>query len=377
MRIALDGHAIHRQLDGVSRYTFNLADALAKTVLTQDELFVLHEADAGSGQVRIEALAQHPNVMLRMTPGLSSATSQMALATALRAIDADVYHSPYRVFSVLTPIPTVITIHELGMLQRGTGRGWTGRLSQFTRRTQLRITRRADAVICVSNFLRDEFLRAVDVPPERVHVVYNGVDHSRFHPRYRPEARQRAARLLGIEPPYVLALASNEPRKNLRSLIQAYATLPEEVPRLVLAGAGDWGQGEIYEMVEEAGIAHRVRFTGYVPEAVLPDLYAGSRCFVFPSLYEGFGLPALEAMACGAPVVASNRSAIPEVTGEAALLVDANNVAALAEGIYRVLSDKPYRDTLRARATGQAATFSWERCARETRRVYEAVVDAQ
>ncbi|MCB9128857.1 MAG: glycosyltransferase family 4 protein [Ardenticatenales bacterium] len=375
MRIAFDGHVIHRQVDGVSRYTFHLIEALASTVLTQDELFVLHEAQVGSDLLRIEELAHHPNVMLRTTAGLGSATGQVALANALRAINADLYHSPYRLFSMLTSVPTIVTIHELAMLSDRDGRRWTGRLSQFSQRTQLRVTRRANAVICVSQHLREEFLAAVEMPPDHVHVVYNGVDHSRFHPRYRPEARQRAARLLGIEPPYILALASSEPRKNISTLIHAYAKLPaDDVPRLVLAGAAGWGKGPLYDLVREAGIADRVRFTGYVPEAVLPDLYAGARCFVFPSLYEGFGLPVLEAMACSAPVVASNRSAIPEVAGDGALLVDGGNVVALAEGIYRVVSDKAFRDGLRGKATAQAATFSWERCARETRRIYESVL---
>ncbi|MGH2543804.1 MAG: glycosyltransferase family 4 protein [Ardenticatenaceae bacterium] len=378
MRIALDGNLIQEELNGVSRYTFNLASALATTVLAQDELFLLYEPGEPRGSYRIEDLVQHERVMLRPAAGLSKATGQVALANALRAIGADVYHSPYRLFSVLTNVPTVITIHELALLHGDDRRSrWTGRLSQFTQQAQLTVTRRADAIICVSEFLRQEYLKVVDVAPARVHVVYNGVDHSRFHPRYRPEARQRAARLLGIEPPYVLALASAEPRKNLRTLIQAYARLPEDMPRLVLAGAGNWGQGPIYEMVREAGIEQRVRFTGYVPEAVLPDLYGGARCFVFPSLYEGFGLPVLEALACGAPVVASDRTSIPEVTGDAAILVDPTNVAALAEGMHRVLANKALRDALRAKAPGQAARFSWQRTARETRRVYEAVLEKE
>jgi glycosyltransferase involved in cell wall biosynthesis len=376
MRIALDGTVIQEGLDGVARYTFNLANALASTVLAQDELFVLYEPGEARGQFRIEDLAAHPSLMLRPAQGLSKATGQVGLANSLRAIEADVYHSPYRLFTVLTNVPTVITIHELSMLHAEGQRqsNWLGRLAQFTRSAQLSVVRRADAIICVSEFVRAELLDAIEIPPDKVHVVYNGVDHSRFHPRYRPEARQRAARLLGIEPPYVLTLATAEPRKNLRTLLHAYALLPEATPRLVLAGAGNWGHGPIYEMVKEAGIERRVRFTGYVPEAVLPDLYAGARCFVFPSLYEGFGLPVLEALACGAPVVTSDRTALPEVAGDAAFLVDPTNVAALAEAMNRVLDSKETRDTLRAKAPGQAARFSWERAARETRRVYESVL---
>jgi glycosyltransferase involved in cell wall biosynthesis len=377
MRIAVDVNVIQDRPDGVRRYAVNLVNALASTVLAQDELFLLYDPSAGGDQQHLEALASHPGVVIRNVGGLTRATDHLALANALRAVDAEIYHSPYRLFTVLTNVPTVITIHDLSMLYREDekpGR-WIGKLSQFTQHAQLSITRRADAIICVSDWLRQQFLSAVDVSPSKVHVVCHGVDHSRFHPRYRPEARQRAARILGIEPPYVLTLATDEPRKNLKALLQAYARLPQDTPRLVLANAGSWGQGPIYEMVREAGIEERVRFTGYVPEAVLPDLYAGARCFVFPSIYEGFGLSILEAMACGAPVVAGNRSAIPEIAGDAAILVDTTNVAELAEGMNRVLSSKETRDRLRARAPGQAARYSWERTARETRQVYETVLE--
>lgn len=373
MKIALDGTVMQERLEGVSRYVFNLAQALATTVLAQDELCVLYEPGETHGQYRIEELAAQPRIQLRPAAGLSNPAGQVTLANALRAVGAEVYHSPYRLFSVLTNVPTVITIHELSMLHAEGQRraNWIGRLSQFTMQAQLSIVRRADAIICVSESLRHELLAAVEVDPAKVHVVYNGVDHHLFHPRYRPEARQRAASILGIEPPYVLALASDEPRKNLRTLLHAYAKLPPETPRLVLAGAGSWGKGPIYEMVKEAGIEKRVRFTGYVPEATLPELYAGARCFVFPSLYEGFGLPVLEAMACGAPVIAGNRTSLPEVAGDAALLVDPTNVAAMAEAMNRILHDKAARDALRAKAPGQAAKFSWQRTAVKTREVYE------
>lgn len=376
MRIAIDGHVIQARQDGVSRYTFDLTTALATTIAAQDELYVLYEPENTAGSQRVEELALHTRVRLRPMPGLSRAASQIRLAGMLKSWGAEVYHSPYRLFGGFTGIPTVVTIHELGLLDETEAGGWTGRLSQFTKQAQLTVLRRADAIICVSESLRRELLRAIEIPSTKVHVVYNGVDHSRFHPRYRLEARERAAHLLGIEPPYALALATDEPRKNLATLLQAYARLPEGVPKLVLAGAGKWGRGPIYQMVKAAGVEGRVRFTGYIPEAILPDVYAGARCFIFPSLYEGFGLPLLEAMACGAPVLTANRAALAEVAGEGALLVDPTNVAALAEGLNRILTDKPFRDVLRGKAVGQAAQFSWQRTARKTREIYAKVIAA-
>ncbi len=373
MRIAIDGSVIQENLYGVSRYAYNLTEALAKTVLADDEIFVLYNPNEPTGQHQLEDLASLPQVALR--PAQGGVRGPWSLTSQLRQLDVDVFHSPYYLSRLLTNVPSVITIHDLSTFQPDLGQGVLGRLSQFTAQAELTLLRRAAAVICVSQSVKQDLLRIADIPEERVHVVYNGVDHRRFHPRYRPEARQRAALMLGIEPPYVLALASPEPRKNIRRLLEAYARLPRQnLPRLVLAGAADWGHGPIYAAVQELGLEPYVRFTGYVPEAVLPDLYSGARLFVFPSLYEGFGLPVLEALACATPVVAGNRGGIPEIAGQAAILVDPYDVDALAQAMLRVLQDKPLRDELRLRGPGQAALFSWERTARETRDVYETVV---
>lgn len=372
MRIAIDGSVIQENLYGVSRYAYNLTEALAKTVLADDEIFVLYNPNEPTGQHQLEDLAALPQVALR--PAQGGVRGPWSLVSQLRQLDVDVFHTPYYLSRLLTNVPSVITIHDLSTFQPDLGQGFLGRLSQFTAQAELTLLRRAAAVICVSQSVKQDLLRITDIPEDRVHVVYNGVDHRRFHPRYRPEARQRAALMLGIEPPYVLALASPEPRKNIRRLLEAYARLPrQDLPRLVLAGAADWGHGPIYATVQELGLEPYVRFTGYVPEAVLPDLYGGARLFVFPSLYEGFGLPVLEALACATPVVASNRGGIPEIAGQAAILVDPYDVDALADAMLRVLQDKQLRDELRLRGPGQAALFSWERTARETRNVYEAV----
>lgn len=375
MHLALDGTVIQERRGGPSRYAYYLAARLADTVLTEDRLTIFYEPDAPQGAAGVDALATRPNVQLHPLPGIRRANVEVALATALRSTGADIYHSPYRLPALLPNTPTVLTLHELSMLHRDPdGTSWSGRFSQFTRQAQLgALVRQADAVICVSQWLRDQFLKAVDYPAAQVHVVHNGVDHSRFHPRYRPIARKRAGRLLGIQPPYLLALASDERRKNSHTLLRAYAQLPTDAPTLVLAGVTA-SASPLAEQARTLGIAHRVRFAGYVPEASLPDLYAGTRCFIYPSLHEGFGLPILEAMACGAPVVASNRSAIPEVAGDAALLVDCANVATLAEAMYRVVTNKEFRDDLRARGLGRAGQFSWERTAGKTREVYATLL---
>ncbi|GAP63503.1 hypothetical protein ARMA_1926 [Ardenticatena maritima] len=376
MRIAIDGTPI-QQTDppGVSRYTYNLVEALAKTVLTDDELVVFYDPGKATGQQRIEDLTELPQVMLRPISGTGGVRGAFSALNTLRQLEVDVFHSPYALSHLLTNVPSVITIHELSEFEPTLRKGMRGRLSQLTLSAEMNLLRRAGAVICVSHAVRHRLLDNVDLDPDKVHVVYNGVDHRRFHPRYRPEARKRAALMLGIEPPYVLALASPDPRKNTAGVLRAYARLPREgLPKLVLAGAGEWGRSPLYKLVEELHLEEMVRFTGYVPDAILPDLYSGARLFVFPSLYEGFGLPVLEALACAAPVITSNRGGIPEVAGDAAVLVDPDDLDALAAAMEKALTDKAWRDELRLRGPGQAARFSWERTARETRDVYATLV---
>ena len=186
-----------------------------------------------------------------------------------------------------------------------------------------------------------------------------------------------------IRSPYCLFVGNLEPRKNLARLIEAFALMATRAPaggtapQLVLAGTRAWLYSGILSAVAARGVADRVVFTGYVPPGDLPALYAGAACFVFPSVYEGFGLPVLEAMAAGAPVVASRVGAIPEVAGDAALLVDAAQPAALAEAIEAVLADAGLRARLVERGRARARLFSWEATARRTLAVYEAVAYAR
>jgi glycosyltransferase involved in cell wall biosynthesis len=187
-------------------------------------------------------------------------------------------------------------------------------------------------------------------------------------------------RRYGIRRPYCLFVGNLEPRKNLPRLIEAFGLLrrhglaPADLPQLVLAGTRGWLSSGIFRAAAGQGLeAPDIVFTGYVPPADLPALYAGAACFVFPSLYEGFGLPVLEAMACGTPVVASTASSLPEVAGDAALLVDPHDVEGLAGALRRLWGDAELRADLRERGLQRATLYSWERTARLTLDVYERV----
>jgi alpha-1,3-rhamnosyl/mannosyltransferase len=238
-----------------------------------------------------------------------------------------------------------------------------------------RSLRRADALITDSEAVRQELIADFSVPPERVTAIHLGVDAT-FHPRTANELRPTLSRH-GLQPDgYLLSVATIEPRKKLDRLIAAYGELPETLRRrypLVLTGAPGWLDGPIRAAIERGRSAGWLRFLGYVPEAELPLVYAGARALAMISVYEGFGLPVLEAMASGVPVLTSNLSCLPEVAGGAALLVDPDDVGAVSRMVERVLTDDVWRG--QARATGQrrAALLTWERCALQTTTVFAAV----
>ena len=285
--------------------------------------------------------------------------------------------------------PSVVTIHDLGYLAFPQAHTARRRLElHLTTRWSLRAARR---VIAISRATKDDLVRHYGADPARIAVVHHGLSAG-FRPSDDPAALARH----GLERPYFLYVGTLQPRKNLERLIEAYATAaqllgnavaagggpapgrPERIPgpgpsapwpQLAIAGRRGWLSQAIERRAAQLGVADSVRFLGYVDDGDLPALLSGATAFLFPSLYEGFGMPVLEAMACGAPVLTSTTSALPEVAGDAALLVDPADTAAIARGIARLAADPGLRADLRARGLARAARFTWERCARETREV--------
>lgn len=262
----------------------------------------------------------------------------------------------------------VVTIHDLGYLHFPEAHTRVQRLQ--LRLTTAWSTRVADRVIAISQATKDDLVRLAGVPATKISVVHHGVATRFVQPAptvERASLDHTLSSQLG-QHPYVLYVGTIQPRKNLARLIEAFAQATEAASdwRLVLVGKPGWLSGPIVQHAEALGLAERVIFTGYLPDAVLPALMAGASAFVFPSLYEGFGLPVLEAMAAGIPVLTSNTSSLPEVAGDAALLVDPQDTQAIASGIRRLTSDAELRTELRRRGLIQAASFTWERCAAQT-----------
>jgi glycosyltransferase involved in cell wall biosynthesis len=297
----------------------------------------------------------------------------------LARLATDVYHGP-AVFLPLMKLGyrTVVTIHDLVsfLFPETVPRKYAVYMRLMTRLA----ARSADRIIAVSHATRDDLRRVLRVPDEKVVVIHEAVAPE-FAAPPGADGIEVVTHRYGIRPPYCLFVGNVEPRKNLARLIAAFGILRARAerpgaarpPQLVLVGTRGWLYNGILAAVEVQGGAPDIVFTGYVPPADLPALYAGAACFVFPSLYEGFGLPVLEAMAAGAPVVASRVGAIPEVAGDAALLVDPRRPAELAEAIQTVLGDATLRARLVDRGRGRARLFTWETVARETLDVYEAV----
>ena len=312
--------------------------------------------------------------------------THLRLSREMLSSPPDVLFVPSHVLPLIHPARSVVTVHDLGYhyypeahtLFQNAYLRWSTR---YNARTATRILADSEAT-------RDDLLRYYEIPAERIVVVYPGRDES-LAPVEDGETLATTRARYGLSAPYLLYIGTLHPRKNLVRLIDAFATVSgaagafgdhadgerQVVPelQLVLAGQKGWLYEEVFARVRKLGLENRVVFTGYVPDADLPSLLSGALAFVFPSLYEGFGFPVLEAMACGTPVICSNVSSLPEVSGDAALQIDPLDLEALADAMYRVATDEALRMTLVERGLEQVQRFSWEQCASQVLQVLEDV----
>ncbi|HEY7063233.1 MAG TPA: glycosyltransferase family 1 protein [Chloroflexota bacterium] len=299
---------------------------------------------------------------------------QVGLLRASRREALDLLHCPYFASPIVSSIPTVVTIHDVIPLQlpeyraRLAGRVYTG-LSALA-------ARRARAVIAVSECSKRDIERTLHLPPERIHVIGNAVDES-YKPIRDPRLLTAVRDRYGLAERFILYFGGFDVRKNVLRIVEAYARIREkfdEPYQLVLAGRLRFVGHPLYPdprvLVRELGLESDVIFTGQIREQDKAPLYSAAEVFVFPSLYEGFGMPVLEAMACGAAVVTSNNSALPEVAGDTAVLVDAERTEAIGEAILDLMRDPARRDTLGEAARARAAHFSWGAVAEQTMKVY-------
>ncbi len=373
MRIGINAFFLEQPATGSGQYTRNLLRSLAEADSTTEYLLFspgsncrLRIADCG---LRI---ADCRLVKLWF--------EQVTFPRLCQREGVDVAHVPYFAPPLRHSTPTVVTIHDLIPLILPAYRGPL--LVRLYTHLVSAAARRADAIIADSEASKEDIVRLLGIPAERVQVIYLAVDR-RFRPITDEAHLENVRRKYHLPADYVFYLGGFDQRKNLGTLLKAFKRLTFDLkPRtsdlqLVIAGHLPARDTPFFpdprRMVRELGLQGKVAFIGWVPEEDKPALYSMAKLFVFPSLYEGFGLPPLEAMACGTPVISSNVSSLPEVVGDAGLLVDPRDAAELADAMATILDDGRLRRGLGQRGLEQARRFSWEKTARETLKVYRRV----
>jgi glycosyltransferase involved in cell wall biosynthesis len=374
MRITLDLSPIVHRKAGLGRY----AAALAEQLITQDKTnaytaFAYGRFDDATLAPALRALPR-ANIPLDVRPYRMSAWLAHAIGVPMdRAFPrADLFHATEHLLPRFKNIKTVFTLHDL--IFQFFPEYHLPLNKWFLTNAMPHFLKRADAIIAVSECTKRDAIRFYNLPPEKITVIYEAADPA-LKPVNDPGVIADARARYAHNQPFVFFVSTIEPRKNIRALVDALEILRARgfPHRLLIAGRKGWLYQPTFDHVKQTGMADRVAFLDFVPDADLRALYAACDAFVFPSLYEGFGLPPLEAMASGAPVICANNSALPEVVGDAAMLIDARAPGDIARALERVITDRALRDELRARGFVQAAKFSWERAAHETLAVYQRV----
>ncbi|HET9479720.1 MAG TPA: glycosyltransferase family 1 protein [Pyrinomonadaceae bacterium] len=368
MRIAIDAHSVGAKLAGNESYAVNLIEALAQVDNVNDYTLYVTTTEAHD-----RFHDRWPNFKVQTTrPHTPLIRIPLTLSAELRKHPVDVLHVQFTA-PPFCPCPVVVSIHDLSFEH----------LPQtFHRRsrTQLRLTvrhsaRRADRILTLSEHTRGDIIETYRIDPEKITAIPLAAP-AHFGPIADDKELQRVRHTYGIDRDYVLSVGSIQPRKNLVRLINAYASLRgvhtgNSFPKLVIVGKRAWLYDETLRALEETGVRDSVVLTGYVPESDLPPLYSGALCFVYPSYFEGFGLPPLEAMKCGAPVIVGNATSLPEVVGDAGLQVDPFDVSAIAAAMDRLINYPELRTQLSAKGQKRAEMFDWRETARQTLKVYE------
>jgi glycosyltransferase involved in cell wall biosynthesis len=374
LRIAIDAHSVGTGLGGNESYATNLIEALAEIDSANSyTIYVTRRA-------AVERFSNRwPNVSVRATlPHTPLIRIPLTLSAELRKNPVDVLHVQFTA-PPFSPCPVVVSIHDLSFEHLPQTFKWRSR-------KQLRITvprsaRQAAQVIALSRHGRDDIIETYGVEPEKVTVIPLAAP-AHFQPVLNEQELQRVRQTYGIEGDYILSVGAIQPRKNLSRLVAAYSRLrpigPKgNLPKLVLVGKWGWLYEETLRSIKELETSDSVVLTGYVPESDLPALYSGALAFVYPSYFEGFGLPPLEAMQCGTPVIVGNRTSLPEVIGDAGMLVDPFDVDDITAAIVKVISDSDFREQLRVKGLERASIFNWQKTARETLTIYRKAAQAK
>ena len=367
MRVAIDARKLHDF--GIGTYIRNLLRHLARTDHETEYVLLCGEADLGV------AAQLGPNFRGVLEPSPNySVREQVHVPWVLRRERPDLYHAPHYVLPAGVRCPSVVTIHDCIHLMFP--QYLPNRLAYAYARAQMwAAARRSDCILTVSEASKRDILHLFNVPPEKIVVVYNAID-SHFSVTPSEEAVARVRERYQLDHQFILYVGNIKPHKNLVRLIEAFDQLRRgglEELKLLIIGDQISKLPALRRAVHRHKLHKQVRFLGYLSDDQLAILYRLASAFVFPSLYEGFGLPPLEAMASGTPVVTSNVSSLPEVVGDAAVLVNPYDVDAIVDGVRRVLTDPALAANMRRKGIERAREFSWERSVAKTWAVYQTI----
>ena len=377
MKILLNGLSIVYPNSGVGQYTLRLGKAL-ENLLGNGKIFWFGNNVLGygpdisdhEGPNFTNRVQHYVKKCVRKVPGLKTLVHHWRdsqFRSYVRRITPSLYHETNYAPFCFDQGPTVVTLCDISFVRHPE---WhpKDRVKHFEKFCLKKLSQ-VEAIITISEFSRKEILNLLNIDPTQIHMTSLGVDQS-FYPG--------GDRLGGFPNQYILFLGNLEPRKNLTRLMMAYQSLPQPLRKrypLVIAGASGWHTHELKKALRLFQKGERPILTGYVSQGLLPDLYKGASLFVYPSLYEGFGLPVLEAMASGVPVITSDSTSLPEVVGDAGVLVNPYDVDHLKEAIREVLEDEKKRQEMIEKGIARAKHFSWDKCARQTLSVYEKVLN--
>ncbi len=369
MRIAIDASTISTQ-GGPRTYVLGLLDALLS--IDQDNEYVVFYNDPCH-------LGRFPRAKEIVLPGKKPLArlwrEHLLLPRECRRERVDLLHCPKSAIPYHSPCPTVVTLHDLIPLRHPETEKLAARLYW---RLQIPIAaRRSSFVITDSEHARQEIMADFQVAPERIRAIMLGFD-PRMLDRPDPAATAAVRGKYGLPERYLLYVGTIQPRKNIDTLIEAFARLREarsDLPGLVIVGRKGWLYDRLFARISELGLADEIIFTGFVPDEDLPHIYAGAVLFAYLSFFEGFGLPPLEAMACGLPVVTSDTTSLPEVVGDAGIAVPPADVDGVVAAMARILDDETFARTLGERGRERAKLFSWEAAARQTLEIYRQVTE--
>ena len=371
MKVGIDGRTVTGRFTGDRTYWLNMLRSL--TALTgRDESYCVYSRLP----IPAETIPAHPQWKIESLSAVNDRLWTMfAFPSALRRDGAEVAHTQYTI-PIHTPCPTITSVHDISF-----------RLypSWFPKKHRLLLNlavpgamRRAARIITLSESSRRDIIRIYGIPPEKIHAI-----HLAAGPEYQPIPKEIARAAVneryGLNDPYVIAVGVLQPRKNLALLLEAFAIAKRRAKlahRLVITGKAGWDYENLGVLAGRLGITESVQFTGYVADEDLPHLYSAAEVLAFPSLYEGFGLPPLEAMACGTPALVSDAPAMPEVAGDGAWVLPVMSPVAWADAIAALCTDSELRRSWAQRGIRRAAQFSWERTAAQTKKVYEEALHA-